>query len=243
MSKLPYTGDYFQRYVERGKFISRLRGDKKYFYRYWASYLRRNLPPMARVAEVGCGLGFFSRYLDNSFLYVGLDVSWDAIAWGKEQSQICSVINGEAEFLPFKDQRFEALVAFDMVEHLENPRLFFDEARRVLKPNGIMVFTTPNVHSFGVKRKSKMQYPTPSMLTDKTHVSLFASDRWIQMINEAGFSILRLGTDTLWDLPYFKLIPVIVQKAVLIPVNMLITVVFGFLPWKCGENLVLVCRR
>ena len=243
MSRILFTAQYFDRYLERGKITHRLKGDNWYFYRYWASYLRQNLPPEARVAEVGCGLGFFARYIDERFSYTGLDVSLDALAWAKERNRIASVINGTAESLPFRAETFEAVVAFDLVEHLDNPELFFNETRRVLKRRGILVFTTPNVYSFGVKQKSKSESLTASMYTDQTHVSLLPPDTWLQMIGNAGFTIVTYGTDTLWDIPYFRTVPVIIQKVLLIPINMLATLLFGFFPWRQGENLVIVCKK
>ena len=48
---------------------------------------------------------------------------------------------GDAEFLPFRDNSFDFLVSFHMMEHLENPDLFLEEAQRVA-PQGYIV--TPN---------------------------------------------------------------------------------------------------
>lgn len=46
--------------------------------------------------------------------------------------------------LPWSDDFFDALTAWEVVEHLENPFNFFHEAKRVLKPDGVFIISMPN---------------------------------------------------------------------------------------------------
>jgi ubiquinone/menaquinone biosynthesis C-methylase UbiE len=61
-------------------------------------------------------------------------------------------IFGEAHHLPFKDETFIKVYSKHCLEHLENPFMFFKEAKRVLKKGG----------------KLECIYPTDTMLTKKT---------------------------------------------------------------------------
>lgn len=47
--------------------------------------------------------------------------------------------------LPFKDAQFETVLSFETVEHLPKPNIFIKELYRILKPNGYLVLTMPNV--------------------------------------------------------------------------------------------------
>lgn len=243
MKSSMYDRRYFDRYLRRGKLTGKLHGDQWYLHRYWISYLRQHLPPSSTILEVGCGLGFFGKRVQRYFSYVGLDIAHDAITYAREINRIGVVVEGKAESLPFEDESFDALVAFDVIEHLNNAILFFREAYRALKPFGLMVVTTPNIRSFGSRIKSKSGSLIPAMYTDKTHVSLLSPETWIERIHSAGFTIIRHGTDTLWDIPYFKKIPLIVQKVTFVPVNVLATLVFGFFRWTYGENLVIIAKK
>lgn len=48
-------------------------------------------------------------------------------------------------------QRFQAIVASEIIEHLENPRNFARECFKLLEPGGRMVFSTPNIENAGSK--------------------------------------------------------------------------------------------
>jgi len=46
--------------------------------------------------------------------------------------------------LPFRDNEFEAILCFETIEHMPEPKNFIKELARVLKPNGELLLTTPN---------------------------------------------------------------------------------------------------
>ena len=59
-------------------------------------------------------------------------------------------INFETEFfnsypLPFINNEFETILSFESVEHLPNPSVFIKELYRILKPNGHLILTMPNI--------------------------------------------------------------------------------------------------
>lgn len=179
----------------------------------------------------------------RTILYVGLDISTDALSYASEVNQIKKLIHGEADILPVERDCFDIVIAFDVVEHLEVPMTFIKEAYRVLKPSGIMIIRTPNTHSFGVRNKFKSNSLIPSMYKDKSHISLLEPKAWMDFIQGAGFTITRLGTDTLWDIPYYQHIPLFVQKIILIPFNIMVSTLFGFLSWSQGENLIIIAKK
>jgi SAM-dependent methyltransferase len=243
MSKAAYDKYYFDNYLKQGKVLKHARGDKGALYGYWMRYLQNNVSRKSNILEIGCGLGFMGKRIQQLYSYVGLDISADAVTYASEVNRIKNVIQGEAEKLPFENGKFDVVMAFDIAEHLETPMSLFKEAYRVLKSSGILIISTPNIYSFGVRRKSHSISLVPSMYKDKSHVSLLASEVWMTMIQDAGFIIIRSGTDTLWDIPYYESIPSIIQKMILIPLNTAVTMFFGFLKWKLGENFIIIARK
>ena len=52
---------------------------------------------------------------------------------------------GDAMKMPFSDQSWDIITSFDLIEHLTSPDRFLEEAFRVLKPNGLLIISTPNL--------------------------------------------------------------------------------------------------
>jgi SAM-dependent methyltransferase len=99
-----------------------------------------------RVLDAGCGVGYGSAFLGESALSVlGVDVSREAIDYAQARygSGNVEFAVGDLEQLARGDAEFDAVVAFEVIEHLPQPERFVAEARRVLKPDGVLVVSTP----------------------------------------------------------------------------------------------------
>ena len=97
--------------------------------------------------DIGCNTGYGSHILSKSAKkIVGVDVSQKAIEFANNryaQSGIqFKVIDGKR--LPFKDQEFDVIVCCQVIEHIVDYKMFMEELKRVLSPEGIVFFTTPN---------------------------------------------------------------------------------------------------
>jgi 2-polyprenyl-3-methyl-5-hydroxy-6-metoxy-1,4-benzoquinol methylase len=97
--------------------------------------------------------------------------------------------------LPFGDCFFEIITAHELIEHLKAPEKFLEEAYRVLKPNGLLFITTPNVSSLFNSRAVKgvyksLKYSTP--FDDETHVSYFDSELITKTLKHHKFSKVKI---------------------------------------------------
>lgn len=95
-----------------------------------------------RLLDVAAGSGYTSARLRS----MGFDVIATDIH--KDQFQVDGVQLVEADLnrsFPFEDAAFDAVVALEIIEHLENPNRFLRELRRVLKPGSRAVLSTPNI--------------------------------------------------------------------------------------------------
>lgn len=90
-----------------------------------------------RVLDVGCGsMPYESIIKKNAQEYVGLDRH-------KAVENKDNFVLGTAESLPFSDESFDTVTAFQLLEHLPQPSAFIKEAYRVLKPGGKIIVSTP----------------------------------------------------------------------------------------------------
>jgi SAM-dependent methyltransferase len=98
------------------------------------------------VLDAGCGVGYGSAFLGQSARsVVGIDVSEEAIdyALARYGGGNVEFVVGDLQQLERGDAEFDAVVAFEVIEHLPHPDRFVAEARRVLKPDGLLVVSTP----------------------------------------------------------------------------------------------------
>lgn len=100
------------------------------------------------VLDYGCNNGYGTALMsDVSKKVIGVDVSRHAIESAHERYG--KIANTEFyllqdRVLPLDDNTVDMVVSFQVVEHIENTTPYFDEIRRVLRPDGVAVFTTPN---------------------------------------------------------------------------------------------------
>src|SRR5579864_1835110 len=98
----------------------------------------------ARVIELGCGPGFYSRKLSQRYPNLevtGVDRSERQLSWARQRAAASSVRNCSFErvnvlSLPFADGSFDALIASRMFTILPEQQRAVDEMFRVLKPGG-----------------------------------------------------------------------------------------------------------
>jgi 2-polyprenyl-3-methyl-5-hydroxy-6-metoxy-1,4-benzoquinol methylase len=243
LSDLKYSKEYFEKYEEKGRYSGIERGRRLPQFKYWIRYASRRHPKGARLLEVGCGMGYLSEVASKSFHYFGTDISVIPLLAAKGRVSGTDFIQSNAMMLSFRQEAFEFIVAFDILEHTDKPESVIAEAYRVLRKGGSLIVTVPNTRSLGNRIKGGASGMVPSMHMDPTHVSLLSPEKWKELFRKSGFQIVRFHSDTLWDLPYSRKVPIHLQKLVLIPFNLAGSVLFGSLPWPIGENLVFVCKK
>jgi len=99
------------------------------------------------LLDVGCGDGcLMARVAPLMNKVVGVDSEAGAIRWAKEKLlnvPNCEPIQTACYDLPFPAESFDIVTSADVIEHLTDPRHHLQEIRRVLRPGGALVLTTP----------------------------------------------------------------------------------------------------
>jgi len=98
------------------------------------------------VLEVGCGEGRgIDLILPKAKSYTALDKIEPIIASLQKKYPSGNFISGNIPpFSKLKDNSFDRIFSFQVIEHIENDRLFLKEIHRVLRPGGVAFLTTPN---------------------------------------------------------------------------------------------------
>lgn len=105
------------------------------------------------ILDIGAGQGQLLRLLLGH-----LDAEASACDYHTERFELANVpiakINLNHDALPYADGTFDLITCSEVVEHVENYHDLLRKARRVLKPGGLLVLTTPNV----LNMKSRLRY-------------------------------------------------------------------------------------
>jgi SAM-dependent methyltransferase len=100
----------------------------------------------ARVFDAGCGTGYGTAEFINAASVFGADISADAITYASRTYGRPGVffLRASCDSLPFADQSFDLITAFEVIEHLDRWQDMLNEAARLLRPDGILLVSTPN---------------------------------------------------------------------------------------------------
>ena len=97
------------------------------------------------VLDVGCGSGlFFYEVAGKTETVIGVDVSHKLLQKAKEKADVLgnvSVLQADADHLPFCDKFFDGTFAFTILQNMPRPGETLKELRRVSKIEGKMVVT------------------------------------------------------------------------------------------------------
>jgi SAM-dependent methyltransferase len=106
----------------------------------------RELPADCLVLEVGAGEGYGCRLLGERRRVVGLEPDPAALLHAARRAASGNPVfaRGAGDALPFPASTFDALVSFQVIEHVDEDVRFVSELARVLQPGGVALLTTPN---------------------------------------------------------------------------------------------------
>ncbi len=113
-----------------------------------ASLAARYLPfsPDARVLDLGCGDGFATdRVLDGlpRSMCLGIDLSVHKLKVMRAKLARCCATVADAERVPLKSASFDIVLCLELIEHVLDPLSVLKEVRRLLRPNGRCLISTP----------------------------------------------------------------------------------------------------
>jgi SAM-dependent methyltransferase len=140
------------------------------------SFYFERLASPTRVLDVGCGRGDLGQHRPGSVeVLCGVDVDSDSFMRARGYDRL-QAIDLERDELPFADHSFDAVVAKDVLEHVQRPWEVLDEINRVLEPRGRLLVSVP--------------LPKASVVWgDYTHVRGFTPASLCELLEDCGFVV------------------------------------------------------
>lgn len=156
---------------------SELWGEHRSRYRFAAQFAGGQ-----RVLDVASGAGFGLRMLGQAGARpIGLDYDAAALTEVRRLERAARLVHADATCLPLATDSIDLVVSFETIEHVPDARALVVEIRRVLKPGGRLVLSTPN-RAFG---------PPERHTTNPFHIREFTADELRELLGEV-FQEVRL---------------------------------------------------
>lgn len=152
----------------------------------------RQIPRNTRfLLDVGCGCAYIAKHFINSDTrVVSLDVAQANAekALKKYPSDNHAAVVADVFALPFKENTFDCIVASEIIEHTVDPHAFVEALKRVLKPGGTLIISTPY--------KEKIEYSLCIHCNCKTpknaHLHSFDKKNMCSLHSTSGLEVERI---------------------------------------------------
>jgi 2-polyprenyl-3-methyl-5-hydroxy-6-metoxy-1,4-benzoquinol methylase len=146
----------------------------------------------AQILDIGCAYGpFLQAAREAGFEPVGIDPTEDAVTYIKKELDI-PAFQGffpDAE-LPevLKDNAFSAVTFWYVIEHFRSPQAALEECRRILRPGGVLAFSTPSFQGVsGQKSPGGFLKNSPA-----DHWTVWSSNRCKKLLKKTGFTLKKI---------------------------------------------------
>ncbi len=151
--------------------------------------LKRLLPlmPPGRWLDVGCSVGRFVEAARRAGIEAdGIDLSEVAVAEARRRALpvFCATIEDFRS-----DRPYDAVVGFDVLEHVRDPLEFLRAARRLLVPGGTVCIGVPNLGSLIAKVMGRRWY----FYIPEEHLHFFNPATLRRLLSRAGFEVRHCG--------------------------------------------------
>lgn len=147
------------------------------------------------ILDFGCGQGAFSqRLIDAGMIVDGCDIDTAQIK-AKVNRKITLDLNKDInpDLFPTK---YDVLIALEILEHLKNPWKYINDCRSLIKDDGIIVLSTPNISNFVSRlrffmRGTLVAFEVPDLVHG--HITPLSFIQIENMVDQSGMKVLKKG--------------------------------------------------
>jgi 2-polyprenyl-3-methyl-5-hydroxy-6-metoxy-1,4-benzoquinol methylase len=191
-----------------------------------------------KVLELGCADGSFSSLLKKKgFDVYAIDISASAIEKAK-QTGIKAEVGNLEERINHNEDYFDIVIATEVIEHLYDTDFFLKEIKRVMKKNGHLFLSTPNLAS--LKNRIKLlfgaypQYMEYRLGPEQAgHIRAYTPDILRKQIKDNGFDVIRVMSPNIL-FPMTSNSPLFVKK---------IAILLGDIFYNIGSHIIIIARK
>jgi ubiquinone/menaquinone biosynthesis C-methylase UbiE len=166
----------------------------------------QTLPKCDRVADIGCRSGgqtaYYKEHAGIKEMH-GFEISESPLEEARKKSLTTHVWISGVSACPIEDNFFDAIIAGDLIEHLVDTDVFLEELWRVLRPEGYLLITTPNL-AWWWNRVRLLLGKVPGGMgsvsskyardkaVDTKHLRVSVNSEWAYLFQQHGFECISV---------------------------------------------------
>lgn len=184
------------------------------------------------ILDVGCGNGAFLSSLDpKKFEKNGLDINSEGVEMSRRDN--INIYNKPIEAVDFGGKKFDCITLWQVIEHLEDPVLIFENIHRILEDDGVVIFQAPNNDCLGLKYGKDywfhMDSPRHLLIPNRKAIEYLCKKTGFEVI-KTKYEFYEYPLDLFWS----------VRK---LPVKFLIYPLYPLFKIMSKEHLTFVCKK
>lgn len=197
--KKKWTGERLETFIYNRDSIEHL-----HRYAIANSYIKDKI-----VLDIACGEGYGTNLMSDMSSYVyGVDIDNITInqAKLKYKKENLEFLNGSATKIPIKDNSIDIVISFETLEHHDKHHEMIVEIKRVLKPNGILIISTPDKLYYSDNRKYNNPFHVKELYKDGfvSLISNYFSEKQLLLQKYNNGNSIILGEEKLDEQIFFS---------------------------------------
>lgn len=186
-----YSGDYFKNY---NQYLANLPTHQAYFKKKLLQIEKK--VKKGKLLDIGCALGvFLDLAKKRGWAVTGLEIFKEAASYCQKRG--LEVILGTIEKVNFAPNSFDLVTCFETIEHMREPKEMVKEVFKILKKEGLAVFSTPNYDTWTRKLMGKFWFG----YKHREHLFFFTPKTLKLLFEKGGFSQIEVMIDDLRPFP------------------------------------------
>jgi len=167
-----------------------------------------------RILDIGCGDGNFDSHINPNNYVVGVDFveENDLIRKSIKKYYRTDLNNGLPQEI-FSEDKFDYILLLDIIEHLVNYNKIIKDAIKLLKDDGKIIISVPNIANIYVRLNlliGRFPYADKGIL-DRTHLHFFTLKHLKQLIKKHKLELLKLKVT---PIPIIEVLPEFLKRNV-----------------------------
>jgi len=147
--------------------------------------INKLLPKKGKLLDIACATGLLMEMAKKQgWGAEGIELSNWAVNLARKKN--LKVHDKKLEGIRFKNNSFDAITMFGIIEHVPDPSSFLKEVKRIVKKGGLVVITIPT-GNFLLEKVLKRDYYTLQ------HLTYFTPETFNLLLKKEGFKIIKFN--------------------------------------------------